>query len=54
MGFEPMMQITPHNTLAGCRLQPTRPLLLFTLVVMAFLIQPYMLILPQKIFFENL
>lgn len=29
VGFEPTMQITPHNTLAGCRLQPTRPLLLF-------------------------
>ena len=28
MGFEPMRQITPPNTLAGCRLQPTRPLLL--------------------------
>ena len=26
VGFEPTVQITPHNTLAGCRLKPTRPL----------------------------
>ena len=25
LGFEPRMQVAPHNTLAGCRLQPTRP-----------------------------
>ena len=28
LGFEPRMQVAPHNTLAGCRLQPTRPCLL--------------------------
>ena len=33
MGFEPMMQITPHNTLAGCRLQPTRPLFRISSIV---------------------
>ncbi len=27
LGFEPRMQVAPHNTLAGCRLQPTRPCL---------------------------
>ena len=26
VGFEPTVQIAPHNTLAGCRLKPTRPL----------------------------
>ena len=25
MGFEPMMQVSPHTRLAGERLQPTRP-----------------------------
>ena len=24
-GFEPWIQVTPYNTLAGCRLQPARP-----------------------------
>lgn len=27
VGFEPTVQVTPYNTLAGCRLKPTRPLL---------------------------
>ena len=25
VGFEPTIQVAPYNTLAGCRLQPTRP-----------------------------
>ena len=42
-GFEPSRQITPPNTLAGCRLQPTRPLF-----------QKRKLILSKKSFFYKL
>ena len=33
VGFEPTVQITPHNTLAGCRLKPTRPLFPFRYIL---------------------
>ena len=34
-GFEPSVQVTPYNTLAGCRLKPTRPLLHANIVILA-------------------